>query len=875
MGRASLCMILASAVATTLSCAGHRAPRATTELARSTPEAAVDDSPPVGRLDDRAVPRAYRLELELDPGRETFRGRVAIDVELSRPTGTVWLNARSLTIERALLTGPDSQRIEATITSDPSSEHREGQADLVGVVAARRVDVGRATVELEFSGPFGAEGGLVRAGETDHIIFSDLEATDARAAFPCFDDPRFKAPFDVSLIVPAGLVAVSNYPEAGAEPVGGDRRRVRFETTRPLATYLVAVAVGGFEIIDGPDAPVPIRILAPPGVADHSAHALEVVPRALALLEQMLDEPMPYPKLDILAVPEWNSRTAGMENPGLIVLSRALVLVDESQPPSWLESARAESTHTLVHELSHLWFGDLVTLGGWGDLWLNEGFATWLGHELTPRLEPGWSPTINSQFSAVDLLAAEDDRPRRPVRRTIATPQDINELFSVPTYAGGAALLATLEAWLGEERFLSFLRRYVDRHRDGTVETRDVVEEVAAVAAEAGLSADVDAMIRGFLGSVRAPVVTVTPRCSDGAGTEIDVAVRNPDAGAAPWPVPVCVAFEGSAAPSCLVTADRGTIALPTRSCPSWVVPNPGGAGFYRYRLVDGWSAAAVERGRLSREDARALGAWVLEDLESYALEDQISVLAYLASRRSSMSLDRLVALERSLVEPSSRSEFVRRVAAGVAGQRVGFGPVPTPRDDTSAMASWLAQLGDQALRDEARAVLDASLAGGGGDNLLTAYPTFAAAAAGGDASLFARVRRAAFNPRTRARSAYLHALGSFQDAGSLHRLRRLLEDRRTSGDDARTILTGVAENPALRERTAELLCAQLRRLSPWQIEPVARTLCDPDDLEPIMQELRARGVTEDFEQRIREPVLRCVDQRTRGLDAARRLLGP
>ena len=293
------------------------------------------DPPPAGRLDDTVLPRRASLSLDLDPRTPGFSGRVAIDVELTRPVSTIWLHGSALYLRRIALTAGTRElplrRIECKEAGAPARCETASGAGLVGLALDEKVGPGPARIDIEYAGRLGARNGLFRQ-EVDNVwyAFSDFEPTDARLAVPCFDDPRFKIPWQVSMRVPDGMRAFANAPEVSTRPAGKGWRRVEFAPTPPLPTYLLAFAAGPFDVLDGARQPVPMRVIATRGRAAEGAAALAAAAPMLVELERYLGSKTPFPKLDFLAVPTFNG---AMENPGLITFAAAILLLQKTAAP--------------------------------------------------------------------------------------------------------------------------------------------------------------------------------------------------------------------------------------------------------------------------------------------------------------------------------------------------------------------------------------------------------------------------------------------------------------------------------------------------------------------------------------------------------------
>ena len=315
-----------------------------------------------------AVPRRYAIHLDVDPRKEGFSGTVDIMVDIPRETPHVVLNARDITVKRATARIGTST-LPLTATTRPS--HGSQNPDELVLSADRMIPEGRATLVVEYEAKFGTMlAGLYRARDLgESYAFTQFEAADARRAFPCFDEPGFKTPYDVTLTVPASMIALSNGSETGRTPsTDGAAHTFTFSTTAPIPTYLVAFAVGAFDVVEGQKADPPIRFITTHGRGGMAQGALHAATDLVPLLAKYFGIAYPYEKLDLVAVPDFGA--GGMENAGIIITFRDdAVLLDEHAS---LRQQRG-MVGLMAHELAHQWFGDLVTMTWWDDLQLNAG----------------------------------------------------------------------------------------------------------------------------------------------------------------------------------------------------------------------------------------------------------------------------------------------------------------------------------------------------------------------------------------------------------------------------------------------------------------------------------------------------------------------
>ncbi|MEZ4360719.1 MAG: M1 family metallopeptidase [Kofleriaceae bacterium] len=648
-------VVAVAAVAAVAGACGSAPPPHVPEVPRAAPEVA---------LAEQVRPLAYRLELEVSPRAPTFRGVVEIELDIAAPTAQLELHAVHLQLDRAdvLLAG----------RREPLRQ-LDAVAPALRLAAARPLPRGRVTVQLAYRGSTTFdEQGLFRQRVGDRwYLFSQAEAQFARRIAPCFDEPRFKTPWSVSVVAPRDALALGNAEAIADEPLPDGRHRVRFAATPAMASYLLAIAVGPFDVVDlgrHGRAAVPVRLFTPAGRAGRTSVAAEVLPRLIAGLEARLALPLPLRKLDVVAIPDF---FGAMENPGLITVD-ANELLDAARAP---EEGRAELRGTLArvlaHELAHQWFGNLVTPRTWRDLWLSESLATWASHlplDGLPQLDPELG-RLTSRFKAW----AEDRRAPSAVRR--APGRHVDQLFDTIRYDKGGALVTMLERWLGEARFAGALRAFVAAHAGRAVDAGALARELEPLDVQAG------SVLLAALARPGIPTVTFALDCRGAPALEVALAPSD-------GPLPICVRVDAEPAPvaGCRVFAAPGRWPLPVARCPRWVAANDDLRGYYRAA----WRGGAPRPPSSAQTRGERLGlGWELA-VELIAELDAVAAggprvgggaamvteaLAGLRARASSgasleedlADLELIVALDRALRDdelPAWRELRARRAAA-------------------------------------------------------------------------------------------------------------------------------------------------------------------------------------------------------------------
>ncbi|MHB8328505.1 MAG: M1 family metallopeptidase [Acidimicrobiales bacterium] len=431
------------------------------------------------RLPYTVEPRRYELHLAPDLDAATFTGTVRIDAHAHQPVTRIVLHAAELAIDRVRVTAGDStQEATATVVTD----EEQLLVDLDRPAAA-----GPLSIEIGFSGVLGDKlCGFYRStfsgddGASRTIATTQFEATDARRAFPCFDEPDRKAVFSISLDVPAGLSGFSNGPVVAEDPLPGGGVRVRFGDTIPMSTYLVAFVVGPLVAsapldVDG----IPVRVVHVPGREDLTAFALEAAAHALRFFTEWFALPYPADKLDLVAIPDF--AFGAMENLGCVTFRETALLVDPARA-SRLELERVADV--ISHEIAHMWFGDLVTMRWWNGIWLNEAFATLMELLCVDHFRPEWQRWVSFSMERDVAMATDALHSTRPVEYPVGPPEEAQGMFDVLTYQKGASVLRMLERYLGESRFREGIRRYLATHRLGNTETSDLWDAIEQASGE-------------------------------------------------------------------------------------------------------------------------------------------------------------------------------------------------------------------------------------------------------------------------------------------------------------------------------------------------------------------------------------------------------
>ena len=658
---------------------------------------------PTLRLPRNFLPTAYELSLAIDPAKPKFDGHVVITGKVSEKTSVIWLHGFHLDVGKSTAS-QGATSIPLTVT--PKGE------DFLEIRAEQPLAPGEWKLAMDYRGELDAvntAGAFKQTVNNQTYVYSQLEALYARRVFPSFDEPNVKTPYKISLRVPKGLVAVANTPIE--KEVGDDKMKtVEFAVSKPMPTYLVAFGVGPFDIVDAGKSKrgTPIRIVTLAGRAADATYAAQTSGRVLDAVEDYFGVPYPYEKLDMLTIP----LTVGfgaMENAGLITYSENIMLMDPKHPS---QTHKEGWLGTASHEVAHQWFGNFVTPEFWDDIWLNEGFATWLGSKVTAQLEPAWRNDQALLSLRHGALGADEIVSARRVRQPIETVGDIETAFDGITYIKGASVLRMFESYVGEATFQKGIREYMASRAWGNATSADFVASISKASGQ-----PIDAAFSSFLDQGGAPEITVTTACGGG---KVDVTLTQrrylppgtPEPAAnKPWIVPICMVYEkgGKRAEQCtMLDKAQATVALETKTCPRWLMPNVDGRGYYRTAYTvqqitalrdEAWKSLSWTERRAAHFDIRegaTIGKVPLQLALSFtpkllAGNDRFTVEAALVLPRS---VDHLISDElRPKYEYWLRSQFA---AAAIA---VGFTPkdsdtldIESSRLDLIGSVAWLAR---------------------------------------------------------------------------------------------------------------------------------------------------------------------------------------
>jgi aminopeptidase N len=761
-------------------------------------------------LPDAVTPEHYRIDFTPDIDGLTFRGKVAIDVNVRRATDTIVLNAADLVIDSAALSG---ETRAPAVTLDDQLQTVTLKFDQPLATGPRKLELAyHGTIYQSASGLFALDYQAPKGSARPQLraLFTQFENSDARRFVPCWDEPGIKTTFELSATLPADLMPISNMPVTATEKLAGGLQRVTFARSPKMSTYLLFFGAGDFErvrrVVEGVD----VGIVVKRGDTAQAAYALDVTAHLLPYYNEYFGTRYPLRKLDVVAGPGSSQFFGAMENWGAIFYFERFLLVDSKIST---QSEKQDVYSVIAHEVAHQWFGDLVTMEWWDDLWLNEGFASWMNNKATDHFNPQWKVWLQSlpQTSAVMQRDARDGT--HPIIQPIEDVAQAANAFDDITYYKGAAVIRTLESYVGEAAFRAGVRRYMREHKYGNTVTDDLWAAigketpvpVAQVAHDLTLQAGVPML--NLLAS----------SCANGSTTvslsQTHFAIDADSTAARVWHLPVKVAVLGQAPASAIVSGEKPT-RLVTAGCGP-VILNAGQTSYLRSHYSrEGVAAVAARYADLSADDQ--LG--ILMDTQSLAsngvqpMADYLNltknfpanadpvVASMLASQLSGMDV-----LYNGLATQSAYRAFARGVLKPLF-QRLGWDARPGESDNTTILrndlVSALNNLGDPEVIAQIRARFEKYLANPAGFSADARHSLLGNVAVQADAAVWERLLQMAKGAQSEMeRRQFYDLLGAPQDEALMKRALGLV----FSGEVPATLAPEIVNSAATRHPEAAL----------------------------------------------------------------------
>jgi aminopeptidase N len=764
---------------------------------------------PAQRLPHTITPEHYDIHLAPDFSTDTFAGTVNIKVRLTEPTRSIALHAAEIEFHDATIATS-----AGTLTA---AVELNAERETATLTVPQSLPAGTATIAIRYTGQLNDKlrGFYLSRANGRKYAVTQLEPTDARRAFPSFDEPAMKATFAVSTTIDAGDTAISNGRLLSDTPgPGASKHTLRFATTKRMSPYLVALLVGDWECISGSADAIPIRVCGTPDRKHELGFALETTEFALQYFNRYFSIKYPFEKLDIIGVPDFSA--GAMENTGAIVFRDAFLLIP---PGGGTTDQRKRVLQYIAHEIAHQWFGDLVTMQWWDDIWLNEGFATWLERLPMRESTPQWNARLDEVVDTQRAMAVDMLKTTRPVRTHVETTTEINQVFDSIAYQKTAAIIRMIEGYVGPAAYRNGMNAYLKKFAFGNATAEGLWTTLAA-----STGRPVDRIMSGFMTHAGVPLVEVATSCAQGK-TQVTFSQR-PLASAVPdstvWNIPICYKRgtgngRGAGEACTLLSQKNATVTLD--GCTPWLFANDDGRGYYR----TGYTAesmqalhTAVRNKQLTAVEETVLleDLWALVWLNDRSIADFLSLSTELLADEShpaaATALARMNTIADSLVVDSERPAFqqwVRRTL-GPAAKRLGWSSASKESEDRrrlrEAVIYTLGYAGrDAAVLRDARRLVEQHLSGTPALDSDMAETAVELAALTGDAPLHEQYVSAMNDARSRGEQMmFRNGLAFFSDPALQKRTIELATSSDVRAHDAPEIISRLMRRPSATAET-------------------------------------------------------------------------
>jgi aminopeptidase N len=758
------------------------------------------------RLPGGVTPEHYDLAFVVDLVHERFDGTETIRVNVAAATTRIVLNAVDIDF-REVTIGAGGTAQKATVTSDST-------AQIATFTVPRPIPAGTHDIHVRYGGTLNSQlrGFYISKTKLRKYAVTQFESTDARRAFPCFDEPSFKATFSLTVTVDRGDIAISNGKVLSDTPGPAiTQHTMLFAPTPKMSSYLVAIAVGDFRCLDGAADSVPIRICATPDKRDLGRIALDSAQQILKFYNSYYSVKYPFGKLDVVAVPDFAA--GAMENTAAIFYRETDLLADAK---SASVDTRKKIAAVLAHEMAHQWFGDLVTMQWWDDIWLNEGFATWMANKPVDAAHEDWNVGVDEAEENQQALALDSLNATRPIHVDVQTPSQIDEAFDAITYQKGAAVLRMVESYVGADTFRKGVNAYLEAHAYGNATSEDFWKALSTASGK-----PVERILPTFVNQPGVPLLDVSLACNGNATAVtlrqerffVDPSHHEPGR----WQIPVCMKTAGQPAATCDVLNDASHTFTSAGACAPWVFANAGARGYYRTAyssellraLAPHVESDLTPPERLSLIDDE----WALVRAGRHGVADYLTLAAGYGREHTSGVLDAVVRglgfVHEYLTSGEARTRFeaFARTLLQPLYDEVGFTAPATDTDDRKALRATvvraMGEIGNAPeLATRARAAADRALAGTAPLDGTIASSVLHVAAQHGDARLFdALVAAAERTSDPDEHYRYLYAVSDFRDPALISRGLELAVSPQLRSQDAAIYLAQFFANPEARSQ--------------------------------------------------------------------------
>ncbi len=836
------------------------------------------------RLPEGTAPESYKLMFSPDFTNNTFMGEETIQVRLLKPTSQIVLNALELDLQQVSITdGQGMQKAKVAL---------DKQKETATLTADNSIPAGPATIHIHYVGILNDElRGFYRGKDEQGRKYAatQFEATDARRAFPCFDEPAYKASFDITVVADKDLTVISNSKVVSDTPdPTGEKHTVHFATTPKMSSYLVALVVGQFESLEGSADGIPIRVYTSPGKKELGSFALAAAESFIPYFDRYFGIKYPYGKLDMIGLADFSA--GAMENTGCITSRELLLLLDEKSASLDLKKYVAV---VIAHEIAHQWFGDLVTMQWWDDVWLNEGFATWASSKPVMAWKPEWNIQLDDTIAMGQALNADSLLNTHPIHQQAQTPAQILELADSITYDKTASILRMLESYVGPDTFRAGVNVYLRQHAFGNATAADFWNTQAQVSRQ-----PVDKIMAGFVEQPGPPFVSLQARC---VGNQVRVSLRQQryffdrtrfiNGSKEVWQIPVCLKPD-SASPHAeqqceLLTRQQRSVTL--QGCSPWVYGNADARGFYH----SGYQSEAVRAMANSVEAAltpaeRILllsDVWAAMRVGHEPIGDYLALAEGLQGERTTAVLDQLFPqldyIGRYLVSASDRpayEDWLRQLLTPMA-KEVGWQVKPSKSPEQTALRSRLLDVLGRVAHDPevvelAHKLANQALGDPSSVDHETAFEALRIAAIDGDAGLYDKIMarwKAAKTPEEF--YGYQSALASFSDPALLQRTLDYALSPQERSQDRLLLIGRVMRNPAGQKLTWDFVRSHWENIASLTsafggggetIVSATGTFCDAGMRDQVKDFFSTHPAPERALKQAQERANYCVDLRER-----------
>jgi aminopeptidase N len=834
------------------------------------------------RLPDNVIPESYDLTLTPDLAKATFTGDETIHVRLQRAATAIVLNSAEIQFQNVTIAAGGAIQTAAVASNE--------KAEQSTFSVPQQIADGPATIHVQFTGILNDKlrGFYLSQTARRRYAVTQFEATDARRAFPSFDQPDMKAVFHITLIADKGDIAISNSTIESDTPGPGEgKHTVKFAPTPKMSPYLVAMLVGDFQCLEGSADDIPIRVCATPEKKDLGAFALTTAENVLKFYNKYYYTKYPFKKLDFIGIPDFSA--GAMENIGAITFRETDLLLDDKTASY---DSRRNVASVIAHEMAHQWFGDLVTMKWWDNIWLNEGFATWMSWKPLESWKPEWHLELQEVEETGGALNTDSIASVRPIRSKAETPSEIGALFDGIAYGKAASVLRAVEAYVGPETFRRGVNAYLEKHAYGNTSAEDFWNQIAKTSGK-----PVDKIMAAYVEQSGAPLISEKTSCS-GDKTSVTLSQRRYFADAAKldagspelWQVPLALrSSQAKDSTYVLLTKREQKFELP--GCADWVYADAGGLGYYRTEYEPAAfakMAAQLETSFTPVERIRFLGdSWALVRVGRQSIGDYLATIEKMKADPGRDVVDVMIghfpAIHDQVVSAADRPSFEAWVRNFLRPIADGLGSTPTPDESTERQAlrtdvfGALASYGrDPQLIAQARAIAEQYMKDPSSVEEALAGNALGIAAQNGDAALYDRYVEHLKTAKTPGEYyGYLGSLGLFPETALVQRTFDLALSPAVKNQDM-FVMIGSLVNPDTQAVAWDLFKADYKQITAkmdaslgGELVQIAGIFCDAklrDDSLKFFRDQNIQASERAFEN-AKDQANACIELRTKQQD--------